>query len=547
MLRNKKIKKIKKKLTHYKKYRVVALIILLLLVLCISFEHNRREGYKRYLVSEKLNDAFYKDKEDNSSNIDLQKANNVDINSIVPEQSGLVTRGVIIPLYDKNNEFSGKERVSIDEGHKKDGVSSVKLTKLGSDSESFSYERKINLSFNDEDTVGFWLYKDDSYNLDADSEIDIFLQSYNSEYNYFEAKIKGTDLTDGWNFIKLKKKDFIAMGSALWKKIDHFKVTINSKSKDNVSISLSSIEVNNSIKPTVILCVDGSDKEISDYVFPLVSKYNFKITNFLNPSSVIEEKEVEKTVSVIADNNGNAIKDGNGKSIEASSDAGKAMLDAQKQEEAKAAADKNYVIDENTKIKTINEKQKEIKTTYNIDASAYNHYIESGTCEIGLRSEDSVNADILNDYNKQYDLFNKSKNALCTVGLNINNSLSSYAFSSNSYNRVNGQALKDLNFNFIRNGNEGLINYYHENNHNVVPSVMLNDSNVENVKEYIDQVIDYKSAMCLYTNNVMTSGGNAYMNVTNNNYEDVLEYLSAKCKSGELQVVCVSDFVNESK
>ena len=101
-----------------------------------------------------------------------------------------------------------KIAICIDEGHKKDGISSVKLTKLGSDSESFSYERKINLSFNDEDTVGFWLYKDDSYNLDADSEIDLFLQSYNSEYNYFETKIKGTDLTDGWNFIKLKKKDF---------------------------------------------------------------------------------------------------------------------------------------------------------------------------------------------------------------------------------------------------------------------------------------------------------------------------------------------------
>lgn len=546
MLAKKLIRKIKRRLRHMKKYRVLALIILFFLVLGFSFAHSRKEGYKRYLVSQELNDLSYESKENKIANVDLLKMNNIDVNSITPEQSGIVKRGVIVPLYDKNNEFSGKERVTVDESHKKDGVNSIKLTKFGSDVQEFSYKRKINLSFSDNDTVGFWLFKDESYNLGADSEIDIFLDLYNSEYNYFETKVKGTDLVDGWNFIKLKKKDFIAMGSALWKKIDHLKVTIRSNSKDDVSIALSSLEVNNSIKPTVILCIDGSDKDISNYVLPLVSKYNFKITNFLNPTSVIEQKDVEKDVQVIADYNGNALKDASGNSIEASSDEGKAMIASQRQAEADAAANKT-TIDENTKIKTINEKQKDTKVTYNIDANAYNQYIGNGICEIGLRSDDSISADILNNYDKQYSLFNEKVNSLSTVGLNLNNSISAYAFSSNSYNDINGQALRNLKFSFIRNGNEGLINYFNENNHNVVPSVMLNDSNIDKVKEYIDTAIEYKSAMCLYTNNVQAANGNTYTNVSNANYEDVLQYLSSKCKSGDLQVVCVSDFVNQSK
>lgn len=534
--------KIKRK--HTKEFRVLALFIALLILLGFSYVYSKKQIKKISVASKNLNEKA--DLKKQVSDVDLLKANKIDPKSIVPDKSGNVTRGVIVPLYDKDNLFKGDERVAADEEHKKDGLTSVKLTKLGSDNGEFLFERKITLGFQNSDTVGFWLYKDDSYNLGADSEVDIFLNSYNSKYNYFKTKIGGTDLINGWNFIKLKKKDFSAMGSALWQKIDTIKVSVKSKSKDNVSISISSLEVNNSMKPTVILCIDGNEKEISSTVLPLIKKYNFKITNFLNPSSVVNEKDVEKDVSVIADSNGNPIKDANGKSIKSSSAEGKQMIEAQKQK-IKAARTNHTALDQSQLIKVINEKQKDTKVSFNIDTNTYNQYIGEGVCEIGLRSDDEISNDILNDYNQQLNLLGEKENELFKTGLNINNTVTSYAFSSNSYNDVNGKALKDSQFSFVRNGREGLINYFNVNNKNVVPSVMLNDSNVDVVKSYIDKTIEYNSAICLYTNNVLENNTNGYVNVSNANYEAVLQYLKTKCDSCQLQVVCVSDFVNENK
>lgn len=104
-----------------------------------------------------------------------------------------------------------------------------------------------------------------------------------TETNYYEYLIKKNEMVQGWNFVKRRLVEFTSVGNPDPNAIQYIYFEICRSDETNKrSMYLNSFVFNQKIKPTVLLCLNGTYDESITYLYPYLQTRGIKPTIFLN-------------------------------------------------------------------------------------------------------------------------------------------------------------------------------------------------------------------------------------------------------------------------
>lgn len=104
-----------------------------------------------------------------------------------------------------------------------------------------------------------------------------------TETNYYEYLIKKTEMVQGWNFVKRRLVEFTSVGNPDPNAIKYIYFEVcRSDETNKKSLYLNSFIFNQKIKPTVLLCLNGTYDESITYLYPYLQTRGIKPTIFLN-------------------------------------------------------------------------------------------------------------------------------------------------------------------------------------------------------------------------------------------------------------------------
>lgn len=151
------------------------------------------------------------------------------------------------------------------------------------------------------ETVGLFFYMDKTdYALFAANTggLKIRLCSDNVQYssttNYYEYTIGKKEMVQGWNFIKKRITDFISIGNPNPNSIKYIYFEIcRTDEMNGRSVYLNSFVFNQKMKPTIMLCLNGTYDESTSFLYPYLQTRNIKATLFLNSKRTLAPEIID--------------------------------------------------------------------------------------------------------------------------------------------------------------------------------------------------------------------------------------------------------------
>lgn len=118
---------------------------------------------------------------------------------------------------------------------------------------------------------------------------------YSTETNYYEYLISKKEMVQGWNFVKRRMTEFKAIGNPNPNNIQYISLQIvRTDELNGKSLYVNSIVFNQKMKPTVLLCFNGTYDESITYLYPYLKTRGIKPTIFLNAKRTLTPDAVDE-------------------------------------------------------------------------------------------------------------------------------------------------------------------------------------------------------------------------------------------------------------
>lgn len=188
----------------------------------------------------------------------------------------------------------------------RNGVYSKKLTIDNDATSNPTIKQIISPKIGAVESVSLFFYIDRTTfaNFTDSTGINIHLCSDTPEIditNYYTYKIKKYEMVQGWNCIKRQITEFETTGTPDNRNIQTISIEVERNDNLNgLSFYLNSVAFNQKMKPTVILCFDGTYDTSIDYLYPYLTSRKIPATLFLNSSRTLTAKAFDSIIKLRA-------------------------------------------------------------------------------------------------------------------------------------------------------------------------------------------------------------------------------------------------------
>lgn len=209
------------------------------------------------------------------------------------DKCGMVTDYGTYIFLDEMYDIRDGEHTKVEDGeyeYIRNGVPSKKITITETASRNTGFRVPINNQISVIDTLAVQFYIDKTVSSTFTAEtggLKIRLCSDDitipTETNYYEYLIKKNEMVQGWNFVKRRLVEFTSVGNPDPNAIKYIYFEICRSDETNKrSIYINSFIFNQKMKPTVLLCLNGTYDESITYLYPYLQTRGIKPTIFLN-------------------------------------------------------------------------------------------------------------------------------------------------------------------------------------------------------------------------------------------------------------------------
>lgn len=220
------------------------------------------------------------------------------------DKCGMITDYGVYQFLDDMYIHSYGEGIRIEdseEEYDRNGVHSKKITIAEDTTRNTIFRIPVNNPVEIIETIGiffymdrpdYWLFDDKTGGLKLRLCSDNIAES--TETNYYEYLIGKKEMVQGWNFVKKRITDFASYGNPDPNAIKFMSLEIcRNDEMRRKTLYINSFVFNQKMKPTVILCLNGTYDESVSYLYPYLKTRGIKPTIFLNQKKTLSYETVD--------------------------------------------------------------------------------------------------------------------------------------------------------------------------------------------------------------------------------------------------------------
>lgn len=220
------------------------------------------------------------------------------------DKCGMITDYGVYQFLDNMYVYSYEDGVKIEDSEEKfdrNGVHSKKITIAEKANRNSTMRIPLDAPVDIIETCGVFFYMDrPDYSLFTDTTGGLKIRlcsddiTNSAQTNYYEYIIHKKEMVQGWNFIKKRITEFKSYGSPDPNAIKyiHFEVC-RTDEMNRKSVYLNCFVFNQKMKPTVLLCLNGTYDDSITYTYPYLRTRGIRPTIFLNSRRTLTPEAVD--------------------------------------------------------------------------------------------------------------------------------------------------------------------------------------------------------------------------------------------------------------